>query len=168
MLRTSLTALAVSLLTLPAFADEPVEIAEIRFGDALLEKAEDYGPRELDRLADEFRDHLSDALDGIMLDDGMILQARILDASPNRPTREQLRDTPGLSYSLSFSRGGARLEADLITADGVIVESFEYSYHTVDLRDARYRSTWTDADRTMRRFSRTVGEDLRERARTGS
>lgn len=168
MLRTAIAAFSVSLLALPAFADEPVHIADVSFGEALLDKADEYGPRELDFLADELYDDLEAALSGVMMADGTQLQARIIDASPNRPTREQLRDTPGLSYAQSFSRGGARLEAELIAADGTVLETFEYSWRTINLDLARHASTWSDARRTFTRFARTVGEDIRERETTGS
>jgi len=103
-----------------------------------------------------------------MMDDGTVLQARIMDATPNRPTREQIRDTPGLSYQHSFSMGGAEVEADLVSANGEIIDQFEYSWRTRQLRDAQYRRTWSDARRTFSRFATQVREEVQEHARTGS
>lgn len=160
--------LAAPMLAAPAMADEPITIAEIRFGERLLDKAEDYGPEELDYLASELLDDLEDAVGGISMADGTVLQVRIVDATPNRPTREQLRDQPNLSYSHSFSRGGADLEADLVAANGDILDSYAFSYRTTLLRDARYGGTWSDARRTFGRFARIVGEDVREQTADAS
>ncbi|MBR9824705.1 MAG: hypothetical protein GYB36_02745 [Alphaproteobacteria bacterium] len=168
MLRHMIAGLAVSLFAFPALADEPVTIAEIRFGEDLLDKADEYGPRELDRLAQSLHEDLSNALSEIILADGTVLSARILDATPNRPTFEQLTDRPGLSYTRSYGRGGARLEAELISAQGEVIETYSYSWRTPRLEDARATSTWTDAERTFRRFAHRIANDLEAYEHTGS
>lgn len=168
MLRHMIAGLAVSLISLPALADEPVTIAEIGFGEDLIEKTDEYGERELERLAEEFREDLERALAGIELADGTVLEATILDADPNRPTMRQLSRNPGLSYIHSFSRGGAEVAASLVSAEGDVLESYEYSWSTPRIQDARHKSTWTDAQRTFRSFAHRIADDLQEREDAGS
>lgn len=167
-MRTITALLAGSLLMSgAALADEPVRIAPISYGEDLLENAEDFGERELDSLSSYLERQLASRLAGLELADGTVLQVTIVDADPNRPTMEQLRATPGLSLQ-SISLGGAELEAELIGADGEILERFSYSRYSHHLRDIRGAGTWTDARRAMQRFSRQIGDAVAERAGTGS
>ena len=51
MLRTPTILISLVALATPAFADDSVAIAPITFGDEILQKVDDLGERELDRLA---------------------------------------------------------------------------------------------------------------------
>ena len=89
--------------------------------------------------------------------EGARIHLVLTDVAPNRPTRQQLSDTPGLDYIRSFSVGGAAIEGEITTADGQ-VRPVRYDWYSHDIRDARYQSTWQDADRAFMRFSRRLAE----------
>lgn len=166
-MRRTLTALAaIAALAAPSLADDPVSIGEIGFGPELLEKAEDYGQRELEYLAGEMREDLERELAGMLGQGGMTLEVTILDAMPNRPTMEQMADR-GLHHS-SISIGGASLEARLVSADGSLLESYAYSWRSHNIRDVVGYSRWTDANRAMSRFADDIAESIAERNATGS
>lgn len=168
MMRTMTAVLAGSLMMSgAALADEPITIAPISFGEELMEKADEYGEREFGRLARYMERQLDNRLEGLELADGTVLQVTIVDADPNRPTMEQMRDTPGLSMT-SISLGGAELEAVLVSADGEVLERFEYARRSHHIRDVIGASTWSDARRTMQGFARHIGEAVAERSGTGS
>ncbi|WP_300529216.1 hypothetical protein [Maricaulis sp.] len=167
MTRTILACLAAAAMSGAALADEPIDIAPIAFGDELLEKADEYGERELERLAGYLTQDLEQALRGIEMADGTRLEVTLLDAEPNRPTFQQLRDRVGLS-SQSISLGGADLEAVLVSADGSVIEDFEYSWSSSSLREVYGASTWYDARKAFDRFSRRVRGDVHDHLRAGS
>ena len=168
MMRTMTAILAGSLMiTGAALADEPVEVAPISYGQDLMDKVDEYGERELSRLTRYLERQLENRLDGLEMADGTVLQVTIVDADPNRPTMQQMRDRPGLSMT-SISLGGAELEAVLVSADGEVLERFEYARRSHHLRDVIGASTWSDARRTMQAFARQVGEAVAERSGTGS
>ena len=81
----------------------------------------------------------------------------LTDVAPNRPTRHQLNNTPGLDYMRSFSVGGAAIEGEVITADGQ-TRPVHYDWYSHDIRDARFQGTWQDADRAFMRFSRQLAD----------
>jgi hypothetical protein len=166
MRRTITALLAIGALAAPALAADPVSIAPIQFGPELTEKAEEYGQRELDYLAGEMRDDLERELADLLGENGMRLEVTIQDASPNRPTMEQMADR-GLHHS-SISIGGASLEARLLAADGTQLETFSYAWRSHNIRDVVGYSRWTDARRAMRRFASDIGESLNERYASGS
>jgi hypothetical protein len=166
MRRTITALLAFGALTAPALAADTVSIAPIQFGPELTEKAEEYGQRELDYLAEQLREDLERELAGLLGENGMRLDVTILDATPNRPTMEQMADR-GLDMS-SISIGGASLEAQLIAADGTELETFSYAWRSHDIRDVVGYTRWTDARRAIRRFASDIGESLTERYGSGS
>jgi hypothetical protein len=166
-MRRTITALfAMAALAAPTLADDPVAIGEIGFGQALLDKADEYGQRELDYLAREMREDLERELAGMLGENGLTLQVTILDATPNRPTMQQM-GAHGLHHS-SISIGGASLEAELVDAGGNTLETFSYSWRSYDIRNVVGYSRWTDARRAMNRFASDVGESLAERNATAS
>lgn len=143
-----------------------MSIAPIRFGPELTEKAEEYGERELEYLAGEMREDLERELAGLLGENGLRLEVTILDATPNRPTMQQMADR-GLDMS-SISIGGASLEARLLDTEGNELESFSYSWRSHNIRDVVGYTRWTDARRAMDRFANDIGESLAERAASGS
>ena len=166
MKRTMTALLAFGALAAPALAADPVSIAPIQFGSELTEKAEEYGQRELDYLAEEMRSDLERELAGLLGENGMRLDVTILDASPNRPTMEQMA-ARSLHHS-SISIGGASLEARLLDASGAELETFSYSWRSHNIQDVVGYSRWTDARRAMDRFASDIGESLSERNGSGS
>ena len=166
MMRTLTSLISLAALAAPALAADPVQIAPITFGEELIEKSEDFGERELARLAGFLRDDLERELADHLGENGSTLHVTILDADPNRPTMRQ-SSRRNLHMS-SISRGGANLEAELLNTDGQVLETFSYSWHTHSLRDVYGYGTWTDAKRTFDRFARTIGDSLDESNDTGS
>lgn len=160
-------AAALSLTAGAALAAEPVAIAPIQIGEALAAKADEIGEREFDRLRDILRGDLERELAGHLGENGSTLYVTILDATPNRPTMEQMRDTPGLSLQ-SLSIGGASVEAELVSATGEKLESYSYAWHSYNITHVVGASTWTDARRAFRRFADDVGEGIAARDGDGS
>jgi hypothetical protein len=167
MFRGMTALISMAALAGPVFADDPVSIGPIQFGEELLEKADDYGERELERLAGYLRDDLERELAGHLGEGGLTLNVTILDADPNRPTPAQMSGPRGLHHS-SYSLGGADLEAELVDASGTVVESYGYSWQSFNLEMAAGRSRWTDAKRTFDRFADQIGDSLNERSDAGS
>lgn len=164
----SLAALtALSLSTTAALAAEPVMIAPIQIGEELAAKADDIGEREFDRLRQMLRDDLERELAGHLGESGSILHVTILDATPNRPTMEQMSSRHGLSMQ-SISLGGASIAAELVSASGEMLESYSYAWHSYNIADVVGANTWTDARRAFDRFADDVGEGVAARGAPGS
>ena len=68
---------------------------------------------------------------------------------------KQLGDKPGLSFE-SFGVGGAKIEGRAVAADGAVTP-LKYSFYETDIRQAPYRSTWSDAQWTFDRFASRLG-----------
>ncbi|MAK63228.1 MAG: hypothetical protein CMF75_00560 [Maricaulis sp.] len=166
MKRTITAFFAMAALAAPALANEPVSISDIGIGEALQEKAEEYGQRELDYLAREMRTALERELGDRLGENGLRLDVVIVDATPNRPTMEQMASR-GLHMS-SISVGGASLEAHLFDAQGAELESYAYSWRSHNIRDVVGYVTWTDARRAIRRFADDIGDSLDEMDASGS
>lgn len=83
---------------------------------------------------------------------GASAQLVLTDLKPNRPTMQQMRDTPGLDPIRSISVGGAAIEGQLITADGQS-RAVKFSYFSPNIRDVWGYGVWQDADRAFERFS---------------
>ncbi|MEE2526473.1 hypothetical protein V0U79_08845 [Hyphobacterium sp. HN65] len=148
----------------------PVTVAEITIGEELEAKGDDYGRREFDRLTRTLSADLERELRSVyLLADGnaeAMLFVVIEDATPNRPTFAQ-QGVSGLSWQ-SYGRGGAHITAELRTADGTVLSTYEYSWTTPSIQDARYASVWTDAYRTFDRFAARLADDLDETVNSGS
>ena len=148
-----------------------VTIAEISIGEELLEKADEYGEREFDRLSGALNDDLSRELSdmGWLSTDtsaAALLYVTIEDATPNRPTFRQQGGTRGLHFS-SYGLGGADVTAELRTPTGEVLASYSYSWSSTDIRFARHANTWTDAFRTFDRFSTRLADSLASEADSG-
>lgn len=166
-MKRTLTALAtLAALAAPALASDPVAIGEIAIGPELQDKADEYGQRELDYLVREMREDLERELAGRLGDGGLTLNVTLLDATPNRPTMEQM-SRRGLDAS-SLSIGGASLEAALVDASGAEVETYSYAWRTHSIRDVIGYTRWTDANRAMARFADDIAESIAERPDTNS
>lgn len=83
---------------------------------------------------------------------GASAQLVLTDLKPNRPTMQQMRDTPGLDPIRSISIGGAAIEGQLTTADGQ-TRAVKFSYFSPSIRDVWGYGVWQDADRAFERFS---------------
>lgn len=147
-MRLAASIAALALVATSAAAQSPQ--VSVAIGPRLAGKADDLGARELDFLARELSRSVETRLarSGTMA--GGRLELVLVDARPNRPTFEQLGDTPGLSME-SFGLGGAAIEGAFIAADGSRTP-VSYRWYEHDLSSARHASTWADAETAFDRF----------------
>src|SRR6185436_8118158 len=84
----------------------------------------------------------------------------ITNARPNRPTMQQLSNTPGLSFE-SFSIGGATVDGTLTNADGS-TQTVHYGWYENDIIQAQTAWTWSDAHDVFDRVARRIaaGQNL--------
>lgn len=142
-------------LAAPAFAAEPD--VTVTYGPGMEKKIEEYGARDVDRLAEDLRASVlkvaarSPALDGARI--SLVLE----DVIPNRPTMQQMSDKPGLSYE-SFGIGGASITGMVTTANGDS-RPVSYRWYESDIRWAWPASTWRDAEQTFDRFARSLARN---------
>ncbi len=165
MLRSVVALVSLAALASPAMAQETIEIGDISIGEPLMEKADEYGEREFDRLVRMLERSLERELGDRLGESHLELNIQIVDAWPNRPTAQQLGR--GLHMS-SMSIGGASLEAQLVHERGMVVDTFEYTWRTHSIRDAVGHSTWTDTRRVFNRFADQIADSLDEGSDTGS
>ncbi|NBB17387.1 hypothetical protein GVN21_18650 [Caulobacter sp. SLTY] len=151
-MRIAILAATAALATLPALgavAAEPQ--VTVTYGAKLQDKIDEYGARDVDRLAEDLRESvLKRAAKTPALDDATI-ELVLEDVVPNRPTIQQMSDKPGLSYD-SFGVGGASISGTVTTADGRTAP-VSYRWYETDIRWAYPSSTWSDARQTFDRFA---------------
>jgi hypothetical protein len=157
-MRIAILAAAAVLATLPAVSAAAAEPqVTVIYGPKLQDKIEEYGTREIDRLASDLRESvLKQAANSPALDDARI-ELVLEDVVPNRPTMQQMSDKPGLSYE-SFGVGGASISGTLTTADGRSTP-VAYRWYETDIRWALASGTWSDARQTFDRFARRLVRD---------
>lgn len=162
----SILAAAVALTAAPSVAlGQSAAIQSITIGYELAEKREAYGRRDIEELTATLRSDIENAFSraGLLRGDGADIRIDVVlnDAWPNRPTREQMRAQPGLSY-LSISRGGADLSAVIQDSDGGEISRIDYDWRTPFIEDSAHRSTWSDAERTFERFANRLAEAVQD------
>jgi hypothetical protein len=119
---------------------------------------EEIGEREMGWLEDMVVRNVSRAL-AARGGDNVTVDVTIVDADPNRPTRQRLVNMPGLSEIYSVSTGGAELVGTLRSADGRVLGEVSHRYYSSSLADLTGPpTTWTDAHRAVSRFSRKVAD----------
>ena len=113
--------------------------------------------RQVEKLGDR---EVNEQIAGLQAEVGKALEQRypgatanlvLVDLKPNRPTMEQIRQTPGLDPIRSISIGGAAIKGEIVTADGQ-TRPVEFSYFSPNIRDVWGYSVWRDADRAFERF----------------
>jgi hypothetical protein len=162
-MRTVAIAAAVLLASASAALAQPASVT-VTVGPALQAKAErSLGVRDVDGLAADLRKAVEVRLARTHAYDGARIELVLADAKPNRPTFQQLGDTPGLSYQ-SFGLGGARIEGRVVAPDGTVTPVAYKDYET-DIRQSRHGGTWTDAETAIDRFAHNLsrGERLAQR-----
>lgn len=137
-----------------ALAQPPVDTSNVQvvLSPELQKKAtEEYGLKDVQRLADDLRKDAARELDrsGVLV--GGRLELTLVDVKPNRPTFKQLGDKPGLSIE-SFGVGGASIEGRAVSMDGTVTP-VRYQWYETDIRQSRYSSTWSDAQYAIDRFA---------------
>lgn len=155
-MRTLIATAAILALTPFASATE----ISVDFGEKIDEDWKDtYGERELERLSENVTSDLERALNKRGVEAPRI-EVTILDAKPNRPTFEQLSDSPGLDFGRSVSIGGMALKGEAFDADGNSLLQQEYSWFENDIRQSIHRTTWGDANRASDRFAIKFAKEL--------
>lgn len=123
-----------------------------------------YGDREIEYLIEEMKEELVEDFDkrGLMFseDAPTLLRVTINSAKPNRPTFNQLSEEPSLSLQ-SFGIGGADMSAEIISADGTVIGTADYDfYSSFNERPLQALGTWSDANRSISRFSKKLSKKL--------
>lgn len=155
-----ITAVIGAAAAFPALAAPAggVSTINITIGADLQDKADKYGVREFDYLKADLRKSIEQELTktGDLVATGGTLDLVIEDATPNRPTMQQMSKTPGLSYE-SRGIGGAEISGVLTTADGASIP-VSYRWYESDIANVRVSSTWSDAQTSFDRFARKLAK----------
>jgi hypothetical protein len=155
---------AAAALALSAASAQTVAVKSVSIAPSLQSTFDEtYGQREADYLKTEILDRLGKefAQEGLTLATGtlatgpadFVLSVSLDAAKPNRPTFQQLLDTPGLDYGRSFGIGGAAISARLERGDGALVREIARRWYDSDIEFADTKSTWHDAQRVIRQFA---------------
>ena len=157
-------AAAIGALTFAgAAAAGTVSLAPISFSEEFQTELDDeYGAREGEYLRETITDAVTRALarEGATVASGapLTIEISIVDADPNRPTFQQVTQTPGLDSFRSLSIGGAELHAVLRDASGAVVTEVSHRRYDQTLWDAQGSSTWSEARQAIRGFANRVAD----------
>jgi hypothetical protein len=155
----ALNGLALSLLISGASLAQTPSVSApdvtVHVGPALAAKVRKLGETDVNEMVKDLADTIRGDLQGHHRANAPIRADLVLeDATPNRPTIQQLSDNPGLSIE-SIALGGAAISGVVTFADGH-TEPLSYSFREVSLRDDLGAGPWTDAERTFE----FLGDDL--------
>ncbi|MDG2044381.1 MAG: hypothetical protein P8J78_07205 [Maricaulis sp.] len=139
-----------------------IEVGQISFSESMRAKADILGRSELARLSSYLREDLERALMqsswlGISADETH-LNVVILDATPNRPTMNQVNQSGG-THNREAVTGGASLSATLVRG-GEEIANFTYSWQNDALDQNASYGIWTDARTTFDRFANSIADGL--------
>jgi hypothetical protein len=129
---------------------------------------EEYGMREGEVLRAAVTRAVNDAIATRNVAQGVSIsvEVTIVDADPNRPTMQQLRNQPSLDPIRSISTGGAELRAVLRGPDGAVLNEVTHRRYNQDLYDIGVSgSTWSAARTAIRQFANKVADAYVEAAR---
>ena len=133
----------------------PVSEINISIGSWLDQKRVDrVDDRDLAYLKDELRKSVETELSRngkLSATGGGRLELVIEDAVANRPTLQEMRYYPSLSYK-SFATGGAEITGVYVAPDGTRTP-IGFVRQEVDIREAAYAYTWRDANRAFDSFA---------------
>ncbi|MDQ1154106.1 hypothetical protein [Brevundimonas sp. SORGH_AS_0993] len=146
--------LAVTLAVAAAAQAQPV--VNVTVGPDLTREVKKLGDRDVDQQVSDLRTEVSKALEQAY--PGATADLVLTDLKPNRPTFQQVRDTPGLDPIRSISVGGAAVEGQIVTADGRTLP-VKFSYYTPSIADVWGFATWQDARRAFDR----LGDQIEQR-----
>ncbi len=147
--------LGVSAASLAQTPPRPAPMVSVLVGPALAAKVRKLGATDVDEMAKSLADTVRGDLQSHHRASAPIRADLVLeDATPNRPTIQQLSDHPGLSMT-SIALGGAAISGVVTFADGHS-EPLSYSFRQDSLRDDIGVGPWTDAERTFE----FLGDDL--------
>ena len=162
MLKSSLIGLAATTLVLgpaaTAFAAAigPVATVNITAAPTLRADTKVLSDRDIDELTKSLRESVQHSLAKAhaLSDRGGTLDIQLVKAKPTRPTFTQMSNNTGLSMA-SVYIGGMEV-AGTYTAPNGAVTPVKYHWEALDIRDARYGATWTDAERGFDDFARSL------------
>jgi hypothetical protein len=140
----------MSFVILAGAGAASAQTVSVSIGPELQAKADEYGQRELDFLARDLQTSVESRLARAGVLGAGRYELQIVDATPNRPTFEQLGDRPGLSLS-SFGVGGAEVIGIYAAPDGSRTP-VSYRWYETDIGWARHSTTWSDAQRAFDRL----------------
>lgn len=136
-------------LAVAAMAQAQTPTVNVTVGPELQRQIEKLGEREVNAQIASLQGEVGKAL--AQRYPGATANLILVDLKPNRPTFEQVRQTPGLDPINSISIGGAAIKGEIVTADGQ-TRPVDYSYFSPNLAEVWGYSVWRDADRAFERF----------------
>lgn len=146
-----LAPLVATLVVAGAAQAQSAEVS-VSIGPELQQKMEDLGEREVRMEADRLAVTVRDALAQSGALEGSRVELVLVDLKPNHPTFEQMVSRPGLDRLRSVSIGGARIEGEVISADGQH-RPVRYDWYSTTLADVHGFGTWQDAERAFDRLA---------------
>ena len=140
-------------LAVAAMAQAQSPTVNVTVGPELQRQVEKLGDREVNEQIAGLQAEVGKAL--AQRYPGATANLILVDLKPNRPTWEQVRQTPGLDPINSISIGGAAIKGEIVTADGQALP-VNYSYFSPNIADVWGYSVWRDADRAFERFGNQI------------
>ena len=119
--------------------------------------AEELGQRDVQQQVDDLTRTVERTLTARHALDGARVELVITDLKPNRPTMQQIGDTPGLDPIRSISIGGAAIEGSVTMANGE-VQPVKFDYYSNSLAYVQGYTTWQDAGTAYNRLARNLAE----------
>ena len=149
--------ISAAVLAFASAAAAQAPAVSVAIGPKLQAKAELYGQRELDFLAQDLRASVESRIArSNAFAPGGQLELVIVDARPNRPTYHQLGKRPDLTM-LSFGNGGASVEGVYVAPDGSRIP-VSYKWYGSNIAWAQSNTTWTDALETFDRMGERLAK----------
>ncbi|MEO6339205.1 MAG: hypothetical protein ABIO39_04115 [Caulobacteraceae bacterium] len=127
----------------------------VTVGPALQKKTKSYGAREIEEIRKDLQEQVARA---IAKSPSPVARVDVVleDATPNRPTFDQLGRNVGLSMQ-SVGVGGAKMSGVVHTADGRQLP-FRYGWYETDIKNEVGAVTWSDAYRAFGMLAHRVGK----------
>jgi hypothetical protein len=143
---------------------DATQVRAIEIAPSLQTKLDkDYGQREARILKEELQRSVDRTLQKVGKSRVAFVDLTIEDAKPNKPTFQQLARNSSLSYSGSYSLGGARVQAKLYDSSGALLGTVSHEYYSSSLADITSEYGWADADRAFNGAARKIRKEA-ERA----
>ncbi|MBU1325199.1 MAG: hypothetical protein KJ676_08140 [Alphaproteobacteria bacterium] len=129
------------------------QTVNVEIGGELRREALDLGPRDVRRQADRLAEVVHAALVRQGGFEGATVNLVLLDVRPNRPTFQQLADSPGLDGHRSVSTGGAEITGEIVLADGTVRPLPRWDWYSHSISEVMGFGTWQDAERAYSRYA---------------
>ncbi|RZI99286.1 MAG: hypothetical protein EON90_12280 [Brevundimonas sp.] len=148
-------AAGLALWAAPALAD-PAAV-NVTLGPDVIDASRELGEREVQQQATRLADVVRQTLVRRGALDGAEINLTLAELKPNRPTMQQMAETPGLDAQRSISIGGATITGQVTTADGQI-HPVSYDFYSNTIAEVRGFTTWQDADRAYSRLANALAD----------